>query len=150
MADHTLGEEIYRYHLEVTGVTEFGVDFGKLTAGEVAPPPEGARFDVWVKGPVEGKISGKLEGCDYLYVRADGRMELNIRATITTDDGATIALAATGVGWPEAGTPIVRLRENATLFTNHESYAWVNGWQIWAPGEVNLAEGTVDVTGFGH
>jgi hypothetical protein len=136
--------------LDVTGVTGFGVDFAKLTGGEVAPPPAGARFDVWVKGTIEGKISGTLEGCDYLYVRADGRMELNVKGTITTDDGAAISLAATGVGWPEAGTPIVRLRENATLFTNHESYLWVNGLQIWAPGEVNLAEGKVDISGYGH
>ncbi len=150
MANHALGEELYRYHLNVTGVTEFGENFARLTAGEVAPPPEGARFDVWVKGSVEGKLSGRFEGCDYLFVRADGRMELNVRGTITTNDGAVIALAATGVGWPEPGTPIVRLRENVTLFTNHEPYKWVNGLQIWAPGEVNLAEGAVDITAFGH
>jgi len=150
MAEHSLGKELYTYHLDVTGVTEYGVDFAKLTAGEVTPPPAGARFDVWVKGTIQGELSGSIEGCDYLYVRADGRMELNVRVTIATADGAVISLAATGVGWPEAGTPVVRLRENATLFTNDERYTWVNGLQIWAPGEVNLAEGTVDVTGFGH
>ena len=150
MADFSFGDELYRYHLNVTGVTEFGADFARLTAGEVAPPPEAARFDVGFKGTVAGRIAGTIEGFDHLYVRADGHMELNIRGVITTADGVVISLAATGVGWPEAGTPIVRLRENVTLFTNHEPYRWVNGWQIWAVGEVDLAKGTVELTAFGH
>ena len=36
MTKHALGEELYRYHLDITAVTEFGVDFAKLTAGEAA------------------------------------------------------------------------------------------------------------------
>ncbi len=150
MSNHTLENAIYRYDLKVTGVTEYGVSFAKLTAGEVAPPASGARFDVWVEGPVTGKIQGNFKGCDYLYVRADGRMELNVYGTITTDDDASISLEATGVGTPIEGSPRVSLRENVKLFTNHEAYRWVNAVQGWGPGEVNLAEGTVVVTGYGN
>lgn len=148
MAKLTLENELYTYHLKVTGVTEYGVDFGKFTAGQIPPPPAGARFDVWVEGTVDGKLKGTIKGCDYLYVRADGRMELNVRCQITTHDGASISLEASGVGTPVAGTPTIGLMENVTLFTNHEAYRWVNGLQIWAPGVVNLAEGTVELTGY--
>ena len=47
---------------------------------------------------------------DYLYLRPNGRFELNIYAEITTDDGKKIALAADGVALGEA--PVLQLREN--------------------------------------
>jgi hypothetical protein len=150
MAGHTLENELYSYHLKVTRVAEYGVSFAKLTAGEVAPPACGARFDVWFEGKVSGKVEGTIKGCDYIYVRADGRMELNVYGEINTNDGATIAVEATGTGSPVEGKPRVAIRENVKLFSGHEQYSWLNGLQIWGPGEVNLGEGTVDVTFYGH
>jgi hypothetical protein len=38
---------------------------------------------------------------DYVTVRADGRIDLDIKAEITTDDGEKIAFAASGVGIPQ-------------------------------------------------
>ena len=50
-----------------------------------APPAEGARFDVHFEGPVTGpKFSGSAKGADYLHIRADGRIQLDIHAEITT------------------------------------------------------------------
>jgi hypothetical protein len=40
---------------------------------------------------------------DYVTVRADGRIDLDIKAEITTDDGEKIAFAASGVGIPQPG-----------------------------------------------
>lgn len=138
----------YSYTVKFTKIVDYGIDLNAILSGEQAPPPQGARFDVYFEGPVEGKLKGTLQGCDYLYIRADGRLELNIRGEITTEDGKKIALHATGVGMPKPGSPIAQLRENATLFTCAEEYAWVNGHQFWAPGTVDLVQGEVKIKGY--
>jgi hypothetical protein len=69
-------------------------------------------------------------------MRADGCIDLDIRATIETDDGCRNALAADGVASPQAGGPVMSLRENVRLTTAAEKYAWVNARQIWAVGVV--------------
>jgi hypothetical protein len=79
-----IGEKIYEYDLDITGVADFGVSLQAIAAGEVT---------------------------DYLRLRADGRLNLDIRATIETGDGHRIALSAGGVGVPRAGEPITDLFE---------------------------------------
>lgn len=141
-------EKLYQYTVRFTSVTDFGVKLEDILSGKVAPPPAGARIDVAFEGEVTGKVKGKLKGIDYLNVRADGRLELDIRGEITTPDGCRIALQATGVGTPQPGSPIAQLRECVKLTTAHPDYAWVNTLQIWAPGTVDLSTGTVDIEGF--
>ena len=76
-------------------VAEYGVPLEAVMSGQ-APPAEGARFDVHFEGPVTGpKVSGSAKGADYLHIRADGRIQFDIHAEITTEDGKKIALAAT-------------------------------------------------------
>ena len=145
----SVGELLYDYTVKLTGMTEYGVSFEALMAGTVAPPPEGARFDIPFEGVSDGpKLKGKVAGFDYLRVRADGRFELHIHATITTDDGQRISLHADGVALPQPGSPIAGLRENVTLFTSSEAYTWVNGLQVWGTGTVNLAEQVVSIRGY--
>jgi hypothetical protein len=79
-------------------------------------------------------MSGKVRGIDYLRMRADGRVDLDIRATVETDDGFRIALSADGVAILRQGEPIVDLFENVILTTAAVGYAWVNTRQIWAQG----------------
>ena len=146
---HALENKLYSCHYKVTNVVDYGIDFGKFTGGEIPPPACGARFDIWVEGKCEGKLQGTAKGADYLYVRGDGRMELNVRVEVITDDGARISFEATGVGKPIEGEPKVAIVENVKLFSNHENYAWVNDQQIWGIGQVNLAEGTVDLDFYG-
>lgn len=81
-------------------------------------------------------------------MRADGRIDLDIRATIETDDGYRIALSADGVGVPHVDEPIADLFENVCLTTAAADYAWVNMRQIWAPGTVNLAAGKVHIDAY--
>ena len=117
--------------------------------GDVAPPPEGARFDVAFKGESKGpKLKGNVTGVDYLRIRADGRFELHIHAEITTDDGQRISLHADGVALPQQDSPIVGLRENVTLFTSSKAYSWVNALQVWGTGTANLAEQVVRINGY--
>jgi hypothetical protein len=135
------GEMLYEYTLQITQVAEYGVPVGAVMSGQ-APPAEGARFDVHFEGPVTGlKFRGSAKGADYLHIRADGRIQLDIHAEITTEDGKKIALAADGVltGAP----PVFELRENVTLTTSYPEYSWVNAIQIWGSGTADLAKGEV-------
>jgi len=43
MSTIEVGELLYEYTVKITGMTEYGVSLESLMAGEVAPPPEGAR-----------------------------------------------------------------------------------------------------------
>lgn len=148
MGNMELGEQLYEYAVKLTAMTEFGVSMGAIMAGEALIPPEGARFDAWFEGESSGKIPGKLVGCDYLRLRADGRFDLDIRGVFTTPDGHNISLRADGVCIPTPGSPIAELRENVTLFTSSPEYAWVNPLQVWATGTVDLSEGMVRIKGY--
>ena len=148
MSSIEVGDLLYEYTVNITGMTEFGFSFGMLMAGEAAPPLEGARFDVAFEGPSVGKLTGMVKGIDHLRLRADGRFDLDIRGTITTHDGHMISLAADGVCLPEPGNPVAGLRENVTLFTSSKEYAWVNTLQIWGTGTVDLAKNVVHIKGY--
>jgi len=142
------GEKIYEYDLDITGVTDFGISLEAILSGKEAIPPQGARIDVAFEGLAVGRLSGKVRGVDYLRLRADGRIDLDIRATIETDDGQRISLCADGVSVAKPGDPVVELSENVRLTTAAANYAWVNSRQIWAPGTVNVATGKIHIEGY--
>ena len=142
-----VNEHLYTIKLNLTGMTEYGVDFDELTSGTIPPPPEGARFDAAFEGRASGpRLNGTVAGVDYLRVRGDGRMELHIHETISTADGLNIDAQGDGVGIPRPEGGIIDIRVNMTLFTSSEEYKWVNLLPVWGVGIVNLVEGTVEVT----
>lgn len=142
------GEKIYEYDLNVTGMTDYGLTLQSIVAGQSRVPPQGARIDVAFEGRAKGRLSGRVRGVDYLKMRADGRIDLDIRATIETEDGQRIALSADGVGVPRAGEPVADLCENVRLTTAAANYAWVHTRQIWAVGTVDLAAGKIHIDGY--
>lgn len=142
------GEKIYEYDLDFTGVIDYGITMEAILSGKEKVPPQGARVDVWFEGRASGRLSGRVKGVDYLCIRADGRIDLNIHATIETDDGCRIALSAGGVGVPRSGEPVADLCENVILTTAAANYAWVNTRQIWAPGTVNMALGKIHLDAY--
>lgn len=149
MSTIEVGELLYEFTGKFTGMTEYGVSLESLLAGETAPPPEGARFDVAFEGESTGpKLKGHVTGIDYLQIRADGRFQLHIHGEITTDDGMKIALSADGVALPREGSSVADMRENVTLSTSSKDYAWVNTHQIWATGTVDLAEQVIQLKGY--
>lgn len=95
------GEKIYEYDLDVKGVTDYGVSLQAILSRKEKIPPQGLRFDVALEGQASGRVAGRVRGFDYIRARADGRMDLDIRATIETEDGHRIALSADG--WPCRG-----------------------------------------------
>jgi hypothetical protein len=142
------GELIYEYRPQVTQTVEYGLSADAMFAGE-PPPPEGARFDLYLEGPVcSGKLDGKVRGVDYLNFRADGRAELHIHAEIVTENGKNVALEAGGVAVRQDGSSLLKLREHVSLRSNHAELAWVNGLEIWARGVVDVASGQVQLRAF--
>lgn len=142
------GEKIYEYEVDVTGVTDYGVTLEAILSGQVPLPPQGARIDVAFDGRASGRLAGRVRGVDYARMRGDGRIDLDIRATIETDDGQRVALAADGVAVPRATEPVADLFENVTLSTAAESHAWVNTRQVWAIGTVDFAAGKIRIAAY--
>jgi len=142
------GEKIYEYDLDITGMTDYGVTLDAILSGQAQVPPQGVRFDVAFVGRGTGRLEGQVRGVDYTRMRADGRVDLDIRAVIETDAGQRIALSADGLAMPRADEPIADLFENVTLRTAVEEYAWVNARQIWGVGTVNFATGKIHIDGY--
>ena len=115
------GEKIYEYDLDITGMTDYGAPLDAILSGQVQVPPQGVRIDVAFVGRGTGRLQGQVRGVDYTRMRADGRVDLDIRATIETEAGQRIALSADGVAVPRADEPIADLSENVTLSS---SGAW--------------------------
>jgi hypothetical protein len=142
------GEKIYEYDLDVTGVTDYGVTLEAILSGQVNVPPQRVRIDVAFVGHASGRLAGEVRGVDYARMRADGRVDLDIRAAIETDGGQRIALSAGGVAMPRAGEPVADLLENVTLSTAAEDYAWVNTRQVWGVGAVDFAAGKIHIDAY--
>lgn len=142
------GEKIYEYDLKMTGVTDYGIAMGAILSGQTQIPPQGARFDVAFEGRAVGRLAGTVRGVDYVRMRADGRIDLDIRATVETEAGHRIALAADGVAMPRTAEPAADLLQNVTLSTAIAEYAWANTRQVWGVGTVDFAAGTVHIAAF--
>jgi hypothetical protein len=142
------GEKIYEVELNITGIIDYGVTMDAIMSGKEKVPLQGTRFDVAFEGPSKGRLAGKVRGVDYLLMRADGRADLDVRATIETDDGHRIAVSIGGIATPRENEPIVDLLEHVRLTTAAPSYAWVNMRQIWGLGTVNLATGKIRVEAY--
>ena len=142
------GEKTYEYDLDVTEVTDYGVTLEEILSDKTSIPMQGARIDVAFEGRATGRLAGHMHGIDYLLIRADGRVDLNIHAILETEDGHRIALAADGVCLPRPAEPIADLRENVELITASEDYAWVNTRQVWGVGTVNFARGRIHVEAY--
>jgi len=92
----------------------------------VGKTPQGTRNIVYVKtGVVTGpKIKGHIlpGGGDWYLSRPDGIGEVDVRATIETDDGALIYTHYRGIINPKTGY----FRTTPRYETASEKYAWLN------------------------
>jgi len=102
--------------------------------------PEGIKANFYVTGgEVTGpKIRGKLRpaGGDWLTVRRDGVVIMDVRVTVETHDGALILVTYPGIiDLGEDGydkflrgelPPILQIRIAPRFFTSHPNYLWLN------------------------
>jgi len=132
------GEKIYEYEFDLTGVTDYGVSMDAILSGKETVPLQGARFDLTVDGCGTGRLSGRARGVDYLRMRADGRIDLDLHVTIETDDGHRISLSGDGQAAPRKGEPALDIFANIRLSTASKEYAWVNERQIWSVGIASM------------
>ena len=142
------GEKIYECDLNITGVTDYGVTLDALLSGKEKVPLQGARFDVAFEGDSKGRLTGKVRGLEYLLLRADGRTDLDGRATIETEDGHRIAMRIEGIATARSNEPMMDLVANVRLTTAAPKYDWVNTRQIWGLATVNLATAKIHVESF--
>jgi hypothetical protein len=141
------GEKIYEMELDLTGVTDYGVSMDAILTGKEMVPLQGARFDLALAGHSKGRLAGQAHGVDYLRVRADGRMELDLHLIVETDDGHRIALSGDGQA-ARNDNPKLDIFGNIRLSTAAKEYAWVNARQIWSVGTASLATGKIHVEAY--
>ncbi len=142
------GKKIYDMEFDITGITDYGVSMDAILAGKESVPLQGARFDLAVEGKFTGRLAGRAHGVDYLRVRADGRIELDLHVIIETEDGHRIALSGGGQAAPRPGEPVLDIFANVRLSTASKDYAWVNERQIWGVGTASLTTRKVLAEGF--
>jgi hypothetical protein len=145
----TVGELIYEAEIQFTDIVEYGVSMEAFSSGKMALPLEGARFDQSFEGAIHGpKLSGRISGTDYLYVRADGRFQLHIHAQIKTDDGHNISFSSEGVSIQNEGTSETQLRAAVSLFASSPAYSWLNKLPVWAVGSLDPIKGEAYVRAY--
>ena len=113
--------------------------------------PNGTRALVTaMSGSFEGpKLKGKVAdaaGGDWVIIRADGTMSLDVRLCLLTDDGAAIYMTYTGLGRREADGSTV-IRTVPRFETGDERYAWLNNVQAVSHGTTGPGTVTYDVYG---
>jgi Protein of unknown function (DUF3237) len=137
MSDITSLEVEFLFHMHATLADPVVIPNG----------PSGTRVIVGITGgTVRGpKVNGTVAhlGADWLTLRADGTAQLDVRALVTTDDGASIHMHYLGVMSPgESGPRIV----TAPLFeAGDERYAWLNSVQAVAVGAPGAGSVDYDV-----
>ena len=143
-------KEIFTEEINLTEITEYGIDWSDMLKPNTLIPLQGARFDLAFEGIIKGdQLNGVIKGVDYLEIRPDGKFSLNIHATIITNDGFTISVRETGISTPDSsGKAILHL--NMDFFTASSEYDWINKKQVWSVGEVDMKSGKVLVTGFSN
>ena len=108
----------------------------------VGPTPQGDRTIVYLTGGTfEGpKLRGEVlpGGGDWLRRRADGVIQLDVRATLRTDDGALIYVQYSGINTAspetmakqahgeEVAASELYFRTTPYFETGAEKYAWLN------------------------
>lgn len=118
----------------------------------IGPVPQGIRVNFHITGgTIDGpRLKGKLRpvGADFFTLRHDGVGELDVRATIETDDGALIYVHYVGIG--DMGSdgharflagelpPRVSLHTGPRFSTAHPGYQWLNRLYCVAAGVVDM------------
>ena len=120
-----------------------------VNIGETAPvviggAPFGTRIIVTgsggtFEGPKMRGVVAQVAGGDWVTLRADGVMDLDVRIVLTTDDGVPIFMRYTGVG--KDG----KLRTAVRFEVGDERYSWLNAVQAVSHGATGKGSVSYDV-----
>jgi Protein of unknown function (DUF3237) len=126
----------------------FVVRYGDPAAVALGHGPRGPLVETQAVGRFDGpRLRGRIErGSDLWHLRADGVVELDVRALLRTDDGAAIAMRYSGVctlapgdaaaireGRPPQGP--FSDRKAIRFETGAPAYTWLNAVQAVGIGE---------------
>ena len=118
---------------------------GTLTADTTAIPaavvagPSGVRVTATVAsgtfvGPkINATAADGVAGGDWVLVRSDGSILLDVRINLRTDDGADLYMVYNGIGVPGADGKL-QIRTAPRFETGDERYSWLNTRQCVALG----------------
>ncbi|MBK7329557.1 MAG: DUF3237 domain-containing protein [Dehalococcoidia bacterium] len=116
----------------------------------IAHGPQGTRaIAIVTGGTFEGpKLRGTLDdsGGDWVTVRADGSIKLDVRVLLHTHDGADIFMRYEGVGLRQDDGS-VNLATAPLFETGDERYAWLNHVQAITSGKSKGGVVTYEVFG---
>jgi hypothetical protein len=113
--------------MDVATLEQFCKVKGSMSARMVGKMPQGTRIDFLFEGSAtsdhwEGERP--VRGTDYVTVRSDGHMDLEIRATIG-EKRETVAYRGSGVSIVKSQTEAMP-QELITFQTGNEDLAWLN------------------------
>lgn len=121
----------------------------ELTTGDnsnavIRGGPTGTRLIAAVTGGTFSgeKLSGTVvpPGGDWVHVRPNRTIHLDVRLLLVTDDGESILMTYNGVGVPQENAP-TKIRSAPRFEVGAEAYAWLNDLQ--AVGIGTAGDGTV-------
>lgn len=117
-----------------------------LTTVEIGPVPEGEIVNYPFAGRVSGpKISGKLEGVDYVLIRPDGVGLLHVHGVITTDKGDRISIEVSAFATDSKEKGLNDIKGVVTFRTSSTEFAWLNSTQGVEQGYADMKLGEIDV-----
>jgi Protein of unknown function (DUF3237) len=120
--------------LEVRHLTTMRISTAGVASVPLMGAPQGSRAVATVTGGTfEGeRLTGTLpEGVaagDWITLRPDRTIKLDVRAVLRTHDGADILVTYTGIGRP-ADDGFYEIRTAPLFETGDERYAWLNALQ---------------------
>ncbi len=118
--------------LDVNHLFTMTASLGDNTNGLIRGGPTGTRFIASVSGgEFEGpKTKGTIvvPGGDWVHIRDNGTIHLDVRLLLVTDDGESILVTYQGIGHPQ-GDGTTSIRTAPTFETGAEAYAWLNDIQ---------------------
>jgi Protein of unknown function (DUF3237) len=114
----------------------------------IGATPRGQRLDLELTGETlpGSRVGGRLAGTDCLNVRPDGVAELDVRATLTTDDDQVVSVRASGlatIGEDGLARGTLALR----FETGSQALAWLNREVGIAETRADMAKGTLELDG---
>ena len=120
-------------------------EISKTIGGAMRGGPQGTRIVVAVTGgtftgpKMKGIVKGP--GGDWVTMRDDGSVQLDVRLILETDDGAKILMQYKGIGLEGAK----KIRTAPLFETGDERYAWLNNVQAIGIGQSGDGSVTYDI-----